>query len=319
MDQGMSFDRNELKFVYRLYGLAVYSQLELPELAAASDAEAEACGGRVTIRLGRVPIHLPDAKRIEGLLECRPGICHYDFEEAGRYLVAHGEEITVDPREGVGDNDVRAYLFGSVFGTLLHQRKLVPLHVSSVATPKGLVAFTGGSGAGKSTMAGMLHRLTGWPMFCDDVAVVHPHEQLPLLRAGMLRLKLWKDAVEMIGAGPDRLTRDVARYDKFHVHAPEMFDQQRTMPLAALFELREGEEVEITPVTGFHSFELVTRTIYRPYLVKLFSDLDMVTRRCAELASNIESYTLRRPWSVQGLGQSVAVIAEKLSGDKYGS
>jgi hypothetical protein len=313
----MSFDHTGFEYVYRVYGLGIYSQLELPELAAASREEAEACDGRVTIRLGKVPRHLRGGKRFDGLLECRPGICHYDFEGAGRYLVAHGEEITVDPHEGAGDNDVRAFLFGSVFGTLLHQRKLVPLHVSAVATPHGLVAFTGASGAGKSTMAGLLHRHTGWPMFCDDVAVLRPDEQQPLLRAGMLRLKLWKDAVEMIEADPDRLTRDVARYEKFHVHAPEMFNQE-TMPLAALFELHRGDALEIRPIAGFQSFELVARTIYRPYLINLFSDLDMVTRRCAAVASGIETYSLQRPWSPEGLKQTVAAISEKFSNARHG-
>ena len=41
-----------------------------------------------------------------------------------------------------------------------------------------------------------------------------------MLDAGMNRIKLWKDAVERFGVHPSRLTRDLTRADKFHLHAP---------------------------------------------------------------------------------------------------
>jgi hypothetical protein len=119
--------------------------------------------------------------------------------------------------------------------------------------------------------------------------------------------------VALLGADPARLTRDVARYDKFHVDAPEMFGPA-SAPLAALFELQGGETVEIRPVAGFRSFEMVARAIYRPYLVGLFGDMERATRSCAEVAAAIACYTLHRPRSPEGLDGSVRAIVERFSG-----
>lgn len=48
------------------------------------------------------------------------------------------------------------------------------LHASAVASPRGAILFAGASGAGKSTMAALLHRHTGWPVIADDVTHLRP-------------------------------------------------------------------------------------------------------------------------------------------------
>ncbi|EWG98231.1 hypothetical protein [Halomonas sp. BC04] len=93
------------------------------------------------------------------------------------------------------------YLLGTALGALLHQRHWFPLHVSALATPSGAWAFTGESGAGKSTLAAWLHHHCGWPLISDDVAVVKPGEMIPRLHPGPPRLKLWQDALAMLGIG----------------------------------------------------------------------------------------------------------------------
>ena len=149
--------------------------------------------------------------------------CLYQFGDIARMLVERPDRITVEMLPGAVESDMRAYLFGTGFGTLVHMRGLIPLHIAAIKTPDGVVAFTGPSGAGKSTKVAELHFRHGWPIVCDDVAVLHPSDERPLLHAGVNRIKLWKDAVERFGIDPSRLTRDIMRHDKYHLHAPEMF------------------------------------------------------------------------------------------------
>ncbi len=47
------------------------------------------------------------------------------------------------------------------------------LHASAVITPVGVVLFSGPSRAGKSTMASLVSRHTGWPIMADDTVWVN--------------------------------------------------------------------------------------------------------------------------------------------------
>ena len=257
--------------LYHLYGLAVASDFDCPELTAITPAQAAARGyGTVRLIRARAPLDLPGARRLAPWMSVTPDAALYDFEGVARLLVERPDRITVEMAPGGVEGDMRAYLFGTGFGTLAHMRGLIPLHVSAVRTPDGVVAFTGPSGAGKSTRAAMLHFTHGWPMICDDVAVLHPSDAQPLLHAGMNRIKLWRDAVERFGIDPARLTRDIMRHDKFHLSAPEMFVQD-PLPLEELVEIG-GPEGADRLAQGADAFTLLMNAIYRPEIGEHFAD-----------------------------------------------
>lgn len=152
-------------FTYRAFGLAVLSELELPEL---HPARAVPCD--VSVRKGPVPDVLDSAVRVGGAsMTARQFLLRIDG--VASYWVRDGQEIVVDPVDGGSDPLVRAYLVAAGFAVLLHQRGCLPLHGSSVVTPAGAVVFAGPSGVGKSTLASAFSR-RGYPVLADDVTVV---------------------------------------------------------------------------------------------------------------------------------------------------
>lgn len=298
---------------YALYGLVVQSGVELPELAPApADVPAD-----VQIDLGEVPERLDGGLFHMPEMQVKGDDCIVDIPEVGRYRITAGKTILLQPWAGAAPGDVRAFLFGIAFGALLHQRRLIPLHLSAVATPYGVWAFTGESGAGKSTTAGMLNRMTGWPLLCDDVAVLDPAEEVPLLHTGMRRLKLWNDAVDRFQLDGSRLVRDLARYDKFHVVAPEIFD---TTPrrLSALFQLGVADQWSVTPIRGAKAFQTVINAVYRPAFANLFGDLGELSRHCAKVANAIEVHDFVRPWNGDALEESLAHLVRFLGEGRTG-
>ena len=210
--------------LYHLYGLAVASEFDCPELTEITPEQA-AARNYATVHLTRAqaPLTLPEGRQYAPWMRATRDACLYEFGDIARMLVERPDRITVEMLPGAVESDMRAYLFGTGFGTLVHMRGLIPLHIAAIQTPEGVVAYTGPSGAGKSTKVAELHFRHGWPIICDDVAVLHPDDETPLLHAGVNRIKLWKDAVERFGIDPSRLTRDIMRHDKYHLHAPEMF------------------------------------------------------------------------------------------------
>tara|TARA_R110002049_G_scaffold23781_3_gene84448 strand:+ start:56503 stop:57432 length:930 start_codon:yes stop_codon:yes gene_type:complete len=295
-------------YVYDVYGLKVHSFYKLPEIRPAVTGTA-ITESSVWIRPGAVPFDLEDGERVSEYMEVGKDCCLYTFDGVGRFLIRNGLEIVVDAESSSAEVAIRAYIIGSGLGTLLHQRKKLPLHVSSVLTPSGVVAFTGHSGAGKSTMAGLLNKETGWPLISDDLAVLDPAKTQLQLNGGVIRLKLWKDAVQLLGSETEDLSQDFARIDKYHLHAPRMFTDEMH-ELRHLIMLQPSEDMRMERIEHGRAFELMMTAIYRPELVRYFNDPAAVFSKCADAARQIEVSIFHRVWSQVGLIDSVNFLAE---------
>jgi len=291
---------------YNLYGLVIRSDIDLPEVRP----ETENFTHDVEIIERSVPNNLVGAETFIGYMDYLGEKCLYRIPEIGRFLVENGQRITVECEPGANPKDVRAFLFGSIFGTLLHQRKLVPMHVSGVATPCGVVAFTGESGAGKSTLAATVNNLTGWPIFCDDIAVLREIDGQPILESGMLRLKLWKDALERLNHDPKAVQQDATRFDKYHLDASDRIAQGKA-PLAALVNLAANDQAALKTVSGAEAFKTLMNSIYRPYLVPMFSSAESIAQTMLRVLPTIQVFTFERPWSASELNSSAEILKKR--------
>jgi hypothetical protein len=272
--------------LYHLYGLAVASDFVCPELAEITPEQA-AARSFATVRLTRAdgPLSLPEGRQLASWMWATPDAALYQFDDIARLLVERPDRITVEMLPGAVESDMRAYLFGTGFGTLLHMRGLIPLHISAILTPEGAVAFTGPSGAGKSTRVAELHFRHGWPIICDDVAVLHPSDDQPLLHAGMNRLRLWKDAVERFEIDPAGLDRDLLREDKFQLLVPGM-TTDRPHILQKLVVLG-SDRSEFRSTSGGEILANLMNAIYRPELAAIFSDRGRIFMHLSSVAKSI--------------------------------
>ncbi|MGY1739566.1 MULTISPECIES: hypothetical protein [unclassified Blastococcus] len=169
--------------LYRAHGLTIRSDYPLPMLPAPGTAppdlvvvrgedrtvpdadeagstrlaETRDPGGRVFSSFTRTP----------GGVDLRwPGICRMRADQQVR-------RVLVDHEPGVDDDLVAVLVAGAVVSVhlLLHGRLV--LHASAVEVQGAAVAFVGGAGAGKSTVAALFGR-AGHPLVTDDVLRVDP-------------------------------------------------------------------------------------------------------------------------------------------------
>ena len=191
---------------YAVFGLRIRSNVELPELFPASGGAAP----DVTIELGSVPVVTHG--EADGLNQVN-GEFVLVIPKVARYGIEAGKRITVDAEPGVPERNVRVFLLGSAFGVLLHQRGLLPLHANAIEIDGAAVAFMGPSGAGKSTLAAWFHD-RGFRVIADDVcAVSHDFEGRPQAAPGLPRLRLWAEALELMGRSSHGLNRSVLNDD----------------------------------------------------------------------------------------------------------
>lgn len=300
---------------YRNYGLRIRSQLALPELCV--DRCQPKTAADVDVVLGSVPDRLAGGTAITSWLQVADDRCILDGGEIARYQVEHGSRIIVDRRtkaaqeQAAGERDVRLYLLGTAFGALLHQRQLLPLHLSAVATGAGAIGFTGPSGAGKSTIAAWLHFRFDLPLITDDVAVIDPGSEQPVLHPGPTRLKLWDDAISALGLRRDALVRDLTRTEKFHLpNATETLE--KPTPLTHLIVLKKAESPDparLKEIHGIEAYQAVMNAVYRPGLNKQFYKKGKLHIDAGALARKIRVFNLERPW---GLDRNEPILEQLL-------
>lgn len=275
--------------LYYIFGLSARSDFELPELVEITERERGERGlETIEIVSNSIPSELPDMLRVTPFMQAGEHVCLYDFASIARFLVEDGRKITVQMYPDGQFGDMRTVLLGEVMGTLLHMRRLVPLHVSAVVTPDGLVAFGGPSGAGKSTTAAQLYRKHGWKIFCDDVAVLDPEIEAPLLHSGITRLKLWRGVIHRLGFDDEDLQRDFSKIEKYHILCDEIFFSDPCV-LSRLFILKQ-RDTQITPsrITGREAVTSLLNLVHRPISAKLFNDRALISSCICNLCKKIE-------------------------------
>ncbi|HEY3988108.1 MAG TPA: hypothetical protein VGM02_02335 [Acidobacteriaceae bacterium] len=294
---------------YRIGPLLYVTELLLPELPPAA---LEADERPVNIRLGAAPAALSaplatsqsyQASEREFLL-ILPGVA--------TYYVHDGQEIIVDRDPGAQELNVRSYLMGSLFAVLCHQRGLLPLHASAVATPQGAVAFLGASGAGKSSIAAFLAR-HGHRILADDICLIDPaappdRRVLPVAPW----LKLWSatlDAMRESSRGLSRVFSDDEKY-RYTLH-----QHQAPTPLAELILLERAEsqaEPSFERLAPVHAVHAMLDFTYQSWLVRATGQTENYFLRCGEALDGVRVTRLRRPWGFEAMETTLAALETHL-------
>src|SRR3954471_5329873 len=218
--------------LYTVFGLVLRSELPLEELPHAP------AGAAAQVDIRRAGVGAP-VEGIAGYSSTAEGTL-LRVPHVGRFLIREGREIIVEPAQGASERNVRLFLLGSALGALLHQRGLLPLHANAIEMDGRAVAFSGHSGAGKSTIAAWFHD-RGRRILTDDVCVIgFDAGAAAVAYPGIPRLRLWREALEASGRDAGGYSRSFDALDKYDV--PSEHRAIEPLPLAAIYLLRQAEE-----------------------------------------------------------------------------
>jgi len=273
--------------------MTVATWIPFPELPPApADAPVDA-----VFRLGEVPAELPGAKGRGARFQAAPGKLLVWMDTVARYLVQDGREIIIQPRPDAEDNDLRALLLCSPMGALLHQRGVLPLHASAIATPQGAVVFAGHSGHGKSTLAARFSQ-RGCKILADDIAVVSfDTTGRPVVAPGYPRFKLWPDSVSELGHTTADLPRFRAKMEKFFLAFPDAFHAE-PLPLARLYIVEEridADAVKLEPLDVPDKLRYLLAHTYRAQYVRGLGRNQTHFELLGRLAAAVPAKRVKRP------------------------
>lgn len=307
-------------FSYRVYGLVVKSEIELPELpACARDTPHD-----LMIRAGDVPEQLDDVQHQSYWFQVNAQACLIGVPHVCRLHIRDGREIIFERLKRSDGHpaaaaDLRLYLLGSGMGVALHQRGWLPLHVGAVRAGNRIWAFTGPSGAGKSTLAATLHLRCGLPLVSDDVMALRLHPaQPPQVFPGPRKLKLWQDAAEHLRCDPGVLVRDLSGTDKFQLYLGNDDGGQANPdpePLHALVLLESSADAgpaSLERLSGAQAFDVCLTALYRPYMAYWYRSRQVVMANLLALCSHTRIYRFRRHWSLANMEQQLAPLLDAM-------
>lgn len=299
---------------YRLFGLRVRSELDLPEISV----EGQQNGADVYVRLGRVA----GDEAAGGYVVTEHGT-FLTVPEVGRYLIRDGLEIVIDPLAGADPRNLRLFLLGSAFGALLHQRGLLPLHANAIDIGGRAIAFCGHSGAGKSTLAAWFND-RGYPVLADDVCVIgFDAGGRVIAQPGLRRLRLWNDALEASG-------RSAADYQRsFHVgEARDKYDVPTSdaptapVPLVAVYLLGRGddgaEQGRIVRIGGVEAVDALVSNTYRGQFLPMIGRTGPHLQDCLKIARKVSVYLAERVWGHEAFEQQARQLEDHALGLSWG-
>jgi len=299
-------DNSSPIYYYQAFGLTIASALLCPELLP-GEGPAE-----VTIRYGAVPDALEDIQQ--------QGVCYQVNAKAfllklkgiAKYLVTAGEQIIIEPVPGVEDGKVRLFLLGSSFAALLQQRGLLALHGCAVEVKNRAAVIVGPSGCGKSTLAAALHQ-RGYRVMADDVSVISfSSAGIPLVISAYPQLKLWADAMKLVGQNQEDLPRVRAELEKYALPLGEGF-ARHPAPLQLVYELTvsNSPEFKLTSLQGTDKLTVLMKHTYRLQFLAGAAAHKRHFAQCGQAARHCRVSRLVRPrWPFE-----LAELVESLEKD----
>ncbi|PTS86567.1 HPr kinase [Sphingomonas sp. HMWF008] len=291
---------------YYFSGLHIASEFALPGIPAwTGHGEPD-----VTIATGHVPDRLPGAHgnlfQVSG-----DSLVRVQFPRVGTFLLDSGQRVTVAAKPDAAPTDIALFLLGSVFGLLCHQRGLLPLHASAVDIGGRAIAFTGDSGAGKSTTAAALVR-RGHALLSDDISVLDSSGDTLMLVSTSPKQKLWGDSLRALGLEAGARVRPQLDIDKFEHNASSAFDAA-PRPLAAICHLQTASDdgrPMLEPIAGARALQGVRHNIYRLQAAQEMGKEQRLFLQSATIAATIPQFILRRPATLDGLESFAEAIAD---------
>jgi len=286
-------------YSYIAYNLCIHSEFPLPELIPAEDVPD------VVVRRGNLDsveqkLIAAQGDRVFGRL---PGIA--------AFLIENGRQITVEPL-AEDESMLSPSILGAAMSVILRQRGMLVLHASSVAINGRVIAFMGGSGWGKSTLANAFHA-KGYPVLTDDVLAIDMQSTSPVVIPAFPQFKLCHDAAVALGHDTDTLKPLFPSALKLSYKLTQGF-QQTPLPIHGIYVLDKGDRHQITRLKPQDAFAELIRHTRSPNLLSPSAFAAPHLRQCAELIQRVVFSRFTRQPSLVDLPVLVKLVEEDLSG-----
>jgi hypothetical protein len=203
--------RQPLRYHYFAYGLDIDSDVPFDELESIRRKHAPVIPGHLRIRISHprgiarepenwmLQTSLPNGRPWMWAARHSPGFLLRYVGMADFVIDAKGSEVVLARTEAPTSRDTIAHLLlDQILPMVLGLRGIPTLHASAVSTTRGVCAFMGASGVGKSTLAASFG-MAGYAVLGDDCVAIKEDRGFFAIPA-YPGLRLWTDSAESMCA-----------------------------------------------------------------------------------------------------------------------
>jgi hypothetical protein len=190
---------------------------------------------------------------------------------------------------------------------------MLPLHANAIDMGGRAVAFSGHSGAGKSTIAAWFHD-RGRAILSDDVCVIafDPDGQA-IAYPGIPRLRLWRQALEASGRATEQFHRSFDDVDKYDVPTGSERASE-PLPLDRIYLLGKAAEGALEPrisrLTGVSAVDALVSNTYRGAFVKTIGRTGEHLALCLKIARAVPVFMAERRWGFDAFDEQAQLLEQ---------
>ena len=216
-------------------------------------------------------------------------------EGVGAFYACNGNEVEYAPEAGASRASVELYLNGSVYGAILHQRGILPLHGSSFTEQGRTVMLCGESGAGKSSLTAAFC-LDGAEFLTDDVTPLVFEGGRPHILPLSDRIKLWRDCLAQLERDEQGLVPIWEGESKYYFPMEKGAQQSRPLQQVFVIEICKEGNLSHTPLDGIEAFTALRNEIYRwEYLPAMPESEKRYLQQLLEITKQVKITRITRP------------------------
>lgn len=278
------------KYLYRAFGLNILSDFELPELETGLGQQD------VEILHGEVSETDADLSCDRVIRMSAEEIIYQLKDVAGCKVYNRGQAIIM-PHPSLSQSTLRLLILTSVMGCILIQRKMVPLHGSSVTMNGEGIILAGQSGAGKSTLTSTFIK-KGFRFLSDDVSVIDSDDNGDLyVQPSYPYRKLHRDSIDNFKLDVSGLERIEREEEKYLIPVHESFESEprKLRAFIEIVPMDKVEEVSIERIRGAAKLRLLMDNLYRGNLSTYFDSKVFYFEQIGKISANLDVFRLVRP------------------------
>jgi hypothetical protein len=239
-----------------------------------------------------------------------------DVEEVASFYACDGNYISlvIDPKATKAN--IELYLNGSVYGAILHQRKIMPMHGSCFVHNNQGIMLCGESGAGKSSLTAAFV-LDGNEFLTDDVTAILFSNNEPFIWTMSDRIKLWEDSLLQLNQNKEGLDRIDPETEKFYYPISSYKESTFILNHIFLIEIHDKPEIVFQDITGAEKVTALRTEIYRwEYLLGMPENELYYFKNLVEMSKSIKVTKLFRPNNI-AIQQTKNTLKEYLCRNEF--